>query len=87
MLPSQASSVPCEQILSNAKLAVTDRGSHLKAEIFEILQILKSTWRERLGLAEVNDEDLEQCEDEFMNFLTAEEEWDTWEQEGSVITL
>ena len=87
MLPSQASSVPCEQILSNAKVTPTDRGSHLKAEIFEILQILKSRWRDRfrVGLAEVNDEDLEQCEYEFMNFLIAEEEWDSWEQEESCV--
>lgn len=50
--------------------------------MFEILQIMKSTWRDRLvNLTEVDD-GLEQCTDEFMSFLIAEEEWGTWEEEG-----
>jgi hypothetical protein len=82
VLPSQASSVPCERIFSTAKLTATDRRSRLKADIFEILQIMNSTWKDRLvNLAEVNDEEVEQCDDEFMNFLIAEDEWETWEQE------
>jgi hypothetical protein len=82
ILPSQASSVPCERIFSTAKLTATDRRSRLKADIFEILQVMNSTWRDRLvNLAEVNDE-VEECTDEFMNFLFAEDEWETWEQEG-----
>jgi hypothetical protein len=49
-----------------------------------MLQIMKSTWRDRLvNLVEVNDDDdLEECADEFTNFLIAEDEWETWEQEG-----
>jgi hAT family protein len=83
VLPSQASSVPCERIFSSAKLTATDRRSRLKADVFEILQIMKSTWRDRLiNLAEANDDDLEECADEYMNFLIAEDEWETWEQEG-----
>jgi hypothetical protein len=82
ILPSQASSVPCERIFSTAKLTATDRRSRLKADIFEILQIMNSTWRDRLvNLAEVDDE-VEECTDEFMNFLIAEDEWETWEQDG-----
>jgi hAT family C-terminal dimerisation region len=81
VLPSQASSVSCERIFSSAKLTATDRRSRLKPEIFEILQIMKSTWRDRLkNLTEVDDEDSEQCTDDFMSFLISEEEWDTWEQ-------
>lgn len=69
-------------IFSSAKLTATDRCSRLKTEIFEILQIMKSTWRDCLvDLTEVNDEGLEQCTNEFMSFLVAEEEWDTWERE------
>ena len=82
VLPSQASSVPCERTFSTAKLTATDRRSCLKADIFEILQIMNPAWRDRLiNLAEVNDEDLEQCDDEFMSFLIAEDEWETWQQE------
>jgi hypothetical protein len=43
---------------------------------------MNSTWRDHLvNLAEVNDEDLEQCDHEFMSFLIDEDEWETWEQE------
>lgn len=90
VLPSQASSIPCEQILSNAKLELlnaTDRRTYLKEEVFETLQIMKSKWRDRLrvvNLVEANEEDSERYDIEFMNFLIAEEEWDTWEQEGAV---
>jgi hAT family protein len=81
VLPSQASSVPCERIFSTAKLTATDRRSRLKADIFEILQIMNPAWRDCLvNLAEVIDEDLEQCDDEFMSFLFAEEEWEAWQQ-------
>ncbi|KIL54327.1 hypothetical protein M378DRAFT_47482, partial [Amanita muscaria Koide BX008] len=48
VLPSQASSVPCERAFSSAKLTGTDRRSRIKAEFFEILQILKATWRDNL---------------------------------------
>ena len=83
VLPSQASSVPCEQIFSTAKLTATDRRSRLKADMFEMLQIMNSTWHDHLiNLAEVNDEDLEQCADKFLSFLIDENEWETWEQEG-----
>ena len=77
VLPSQASSVPCKWIFSAAKLTATDYRSCLKADIFEILQIMNPAWRNRLvNLAEVNDasEDLEQCDDEFISFLIAEDE-------------
>jgi hypothetical protein len=43
VLPSKASAVPCEQLFLSAKLTATDRRSRLKAEIFEILQIMKAT--------------------------------------------
>ena len=76
VLPSQASSVPCEQIFSTAKLTATDRRSRLKADMFEMLQIMNSTWHDHLiNLAEVN-------ADEFLSFLIDENEWETWEQEG-----
>ncbi|KIL57399.1 hypothetical protein M378DRAFT_47871, partial [Amanita muscaria Koide BX008] len=48
VLPSQASSVPCERAFSSAKLTGSDRRSRMKAEIFEILQILKAKWRGNL---------------------------------------
>jgi hypothetical protein len=84
----QASSVPCEQILSNAKLelSATDRRTCFKDETFEILQIMKSMGDRLVNLVEVNDEELGQCDAEFTNLLIAEEEWDIWEREG-VITI
>ena len=83
VFPSQASSVPCVRIFSSAKLTATDHRSRLKAKIFEILQIMKSSWRDHLiNLSNINDEELEHCTNEFMSFLIAKEEWDTWEQEG-----
>ena len=46
---------------------------------------MKSTWHDCLvNLTEVNNDglELEQCNNEFMSFLIAEDEWDTWEEEG-----
>ena len=85
ILPSQASSVPCEWIFSTAKLTATDRRSRIKTDMFEILQIMNSTWCDHLiNLAEVNDENLEECADDFLNFLIDENEWETWEQEEMI---
>ena len=82
ILLSQASSVPCERIFSTAKLTATDHRSHIKTDMFEILN---STWRDHLiNLAEVNDENLEECADDFLNFLIDENEWETWEQEEMI---
>jgi hAT family C-terminal dimerisation region len=77
VLPSQASAVPCEWLFSSAKLTTTDRRSRLKAEIFEILQIMKATWHDELTSL-IQDEDTEVIIKEFESLLVADEEWDIW---------
>jgi hypothetical protein len=44
VLPSQASSVPCERLFSGTKQVATDRRAHLGPVVFEELTIMKSTW-------------------------------------------
>ena len=44
ILPSQASSVPCERLFSGTKQVATDRRASLGPIIFEELTLLKSAW-------------------------------------------
>ena len=44
VLPSQASSVPCEQMFSGTKQIATDCQSCLGSKIFEELTIMGSAW-------------------------------------------
>ena len=44
ILPSQASSVPCEWLFSGTKQIATDRRASLGSKIFEELTIIKSAW-------------------------------------------
>ena len=46
VLPSQASSVPCERLFSNGKLIATDHRARLGSDRFEELQIVKSAWKD-----------------------------------------
>jgi hypothetical protein len=45
VLPSQASSVPCERVFSGSKQIATDRRACLGSAVFEELVIMGSTWR------------------------------------------
>ena len=55
ILPIPASSIPCKHLFSGAKEVATERRSHLGAEHFEQLQIMKSAWKNCIGdLAAVN---------------------------------
>jgi hypothetical protein len=69
--------VPCKRLFSSAKLTATDRRSRLKAEIFEILQIMKATWHDELTSL-ILDKDTEVVIEEFESLLVADEEWDIW---------
>jgi hypothetical protein len=85
VLPSQASSVPCERVFSSSKLTATDRRARLKAEIFEELQMLKATWcRKIVDLAQLNSEDIEEVLDEFGDLCLADEELKQWDQEDGI---
>lgn len=43
-----ASSVPCEQLFSSAKLIVNDHCARLGPKTFEQIQILKSAWKDKV---------------------------------------
>jgi hypothetical protein len=44
ILPSQASSVPCERVFSGTKQIATDRRASLGSTVFEELTMLKCAW-------------------------------------------
>ena len=46
VLPVQASAVPSERVFSASKETDTDRRSNIEAELMEMLQVLKYTFRE-----------------------------------------
>ena len=45
VLPSQASSVPCERLFSGTKKIAVDHRAHLKSAVFEELVVMGSAWR------------------------------------------
>jgi hypothetical protein len=51
---------------------------------FEILQIMKATWRDEL--ISLIDKDTEVVIEEFESLLVADEEWNTWGQEYEYIS-
>ncbi|KAF5368777.1 hypothetical protein D9615_010411 [Tricholomella constricta] len=82
ILPSQASSVPCERVFSSAKLTATDRRARLGAIIFEELQIMKAAWCPQLiDHAKSNSQEIEVVEEEFESIFAADEELEGWDQE------
>jgi hypothetical protein len=86
ILPSQASSVPCEQVFSGSKLTATDNRARLKAKIFEQLQIMKATWRgTTTDLAQLNSEKIEEVSDEFEDLFLADEELKHWDEEEEIL--
>lgn len=88
VLPSQASSVPCERVFSSSKLTATDSRARLKAEIFEELQMLKATWRRTtVDLAQLNLEEVEEVSDEYEDLFLADEESRLWDEEELVDTI
>jgi hypothetical protein len=84
VLPSQASSVPCERVFSGSKLTATDRRARLKANVFEELQVLKAAWRrEVINLMEHNSKETEEVLDEFEDMFLVDEELGMWDVEVS----
>ncbi|KIL56313.1 hypothetical protein M378DRAFT_188579 [Amanita muscaria Koide BX008] len=86
ILPSQASSVPCERAFSSSKLTATDRRARLKAEVFEELQVMKAAWRAQvINLAQQNSNEIEEVQDDFEALYFADEELRRWDdEEGSL---
>jgi len=82
VLPSQASSVPCERVFSGSKLTSTDRRARLKAEVFEQLQVLKAAWRDGIvDHAKLNADQTEHVLDEFEDMFLVDEELRGWDDE------
>ena len=81
ILPSQASSVPCERLFSGTKQVATDRQSSLCPVVFEEVIITKSAWGH--GLCDVVAWNAAQMEEitefDFEQMLvddSDQEEWD-----------
>ncbi|KAF5374133.1 hypothetical protein D9615_008888 [Tricholomella constricta] len=83
ILPSQASSVPCERVFSQSKLTATDRRSRLGPAIFEQLQILKAFWNDDLSnFAQDNTDEIEICViEDFEALQTTDVEFCDWDAE------
>jgi hypothetical protein len=83
VLPSQASSVPCERVFSSSKLTAIDQRARLKAEVFEELQILKVAWCAHIvDLSRLNSEEVEEVLDPvFKDLFLADEERLQWDLE------
>jgi hypothetical protein len=76
ILPSQASSVPCEHLFSSSKQVATDRRARLGGQRFEELQLMKFAWRHKVcDVAASNSREIEQVVlEEYKDLLTADVE-------------
>lgn len=89
ILPSQASSVPCEHLFSSSKQVATDRRASLGGQRFEELQLMKFAWRHRVvDVAAWNSSEIEQVDlEEYKDFLTADVEQDEHDLEAEVLMV
>lgn len=84
MLPSQASSVPCERVFSGSKLTATDRRARLGPQLFEKLQLMKGSWRGlTVDLAQLNSDVIEEIVDNGEGLLLADEELTMWDEDDA----
>ena len=81
ILPSQASSVPTEQLFSGGKVTVDDKRARLGCEKFEEIELMKFSWRKGLDdLAGNNTNAIEEVElVPFRDHLRADEDADKWD--------
>ena len=57
--------MPCEWLFSSSKLAAVEQQSHLEAECFKQLQIMKHVWhQEVVDLAAVNSSMIEEVQED-----------------------
>ena len=86
MLPSQASSVPCERLFSGTKQIATDRRARLGAIVFEELAIMKSAWGPQLcDFAAWNAAQVEEIgHDEYEDMLLEDVNCLAWDKELEV---
>ena len=86
VLPSQASSVPCERLFSGSKQIATDRRAHLGSEVFEELVIMSSAWGPDLcDMAAWNDSQVEELSlIDFQEMLVEDIDCLAWDKELEV---
>jgi len=83
VLPSQASSVPCERLFSGSKQIATDRRACLGPAVFEELVIMRSAWGPDLyDMAAWTTSQVEEVDFfEFEEMLVDDDECLAWEKE------
>jgi len=84
VLPSQASSIPCEQLFSGTKQISVDRRSRLGSAVFEELVVMGSAWGPDIyGMAAWTATQEEEVD--FFNFdemLADDAEKEAWEKDS-----
>lgn len=81
VLPTPASSVPCERLFSAAKEIADDRRSRLGSKKFEELQVMKFAWRNNVqNLAAWNSNEVEEVDTAITEFTTLLSD-DNWQAE------
>ena len=82
VLPSQASSVPCERLFLGTKQIATDKRANLGPVIFEKLTIMNSAWKAKLFDAaawnSAQAEDVELPDFEYEEMLVDDGEFNKW---------
>ena len=82
VLPSQASSVPCERLFLGMKQIATDRRASLGSVVFEELTIMKSVWGPKIyDQAAWNSSDIETYLHDFEELLVEEDNLLEWEKD------
>ena len=82
VLPSQASSVPCEWLFSGTKQIADDRRSRLGSKLFEELVIMRSAWGPELyDFAAWNTAEVEEVMLDYEEMLLDDVDTFKWEKE------
>ena len=87
VLPSQASSVPCERLFSGTKQIATDRRASLGSTAFEELTMMKSAWGPELydmaawTTAQVQEVSMEVSMFDFEEMLVEDAECLAWDKD------
>lgn len=82
MLPSQASSVPCERLFSGTKQIAEDHWSRLGDPVFEQLAMMKSAWGPELcDFAAWNAAQVEEVNLDYEQLLLDDIDSSEWEKE------
>lgn len=76
ILPTPASSVPCERLFSAAKEIADDRRSRLGSKKFEELQVMKFAWHNNIpNLAAWNSNEVEEIDTTDFTYFLSDDNW------------